>query len=213
VSRHNHDLKEVDMKNQTQKMNWRDFKRSCLLASALVIALCALIVPAAMASSSSADLSVAVVANLPAGVNAGQSAPANLNPGCITLAIGNASAACDPPTSALIIAAGKSTLTFTAGTASTTAGPPNGFAFANSFGTSITERFTNTNAFAVLVPLGIGYVPDLEVTAGPGESSDAAFAFAIGGLGQGVQLGASKDLPCNACGADSYNPGALGASF
>jgi hypothetical protein len=74
------------MKTQTQRM-----LRS--LAGTLVIAFLALVVPAARASSFSADLSVAVVAILPAGVIAGQAAPANLVPGCVSFAVGNASAA------------------------------------------------------------------------------------------------------------------------
>ena len=74
------------------------------------------------AASFSADLAVSLAFGQPAGVALGVGAGPNLIPGCISVAIGNATAACTLPTSTFMAAAG--TLDFHAGPASGTAGPP-----------------------------------------------------------------------------------------
>ncbi len=160
------------------------------------------------AASFSAVMAVDLEFGLSPGVAIAQGAPANLIPGCVSFTAGNAGAMCTPPTSTL----GVSSLTFAAGPVSGFAGNPFGFSLADSFGTSITATITNTTAADILVPVGVGFSVDLEVTAAAGQNSDAAYGFSILGLGQGVTFGASKDLPCAACGADSYvNAG--GSSF
>ena len=191
------------MKRRTQTMNAHGFNRLHCFASGLAIALAALLAPSATASSFSADLSVSAAVVLPPGINPGQAAAAN--PACETLTEGSASAFCQLPTSNLVIGNGFSSLGYTAGPATGSASLPFGYAFAKSSGSSITESFTNTTSSPVTLQIGLTYTPNLAVSAGKGETSLAYFAllFFYGNKFAGDEF----DLPCNACGQKTYNPG------
>jgi hypothetical protein len=170
-----------------------------------ILTLCALPVGA---SSFSGSLDIAVVFSLPRDTGLMENAPAVLVPGCLSFAVGNASATCDLPQNEF----GADTLFFSAGPVKGTAGLPSGVAFADSFGTSSTIRVFNGSGSDNLVGVGVTWTVDLEVAAGNNESADASYSFSILGLGAGLR--ASKDLPCNACGTDSYSPTpSLSAAF
>ena len=172
----------------------------------LMIASILYLVPASQASVADGSLLVAIEADYPAGVSTARAAPAKLRPGCVTNTTGDGFARCILPTSKLIglgPGPGTSFLNFTGGPVVT--GASDGSAFAKSFGTSITEDFTNATAKPAKVTGEIFVFAMLHVAAVPGETSDAKFSFAIKGLP--LDVGKTVDLPCDACGSKIYAPG------